>query len=309
MSEADNIIKAPPVIGTPENDADFFPGQQERQDSCAIRCQEMILKEFGLFGETETSLVQQASEEGWYAPGEGTRLDNVGNLLETHGLEVNRYEQATSHHLAAELAQGHKVIIGVDSYQLWGETESPLHAVLSELGFTAADHAVIVTGIDTSVPGETRIVISDPGTGEAAASYPIDEFMQAWSGSNFYMVATVDAVPKDNPAMVNFDYEHGYMEQFGLTANNGDVFLSEPKEKDALIGLLDFDEAATLNREFASYDQFSELRLDVDDALNAQSVYEEDFAKIDTGLDFMDTANDNVSSDPDSFFDEDITEE
>lgn len=290
MSEADNIIKAPPVIGTPESDADFFPGQQERQDSCAIRCQEMVLREFGLVNTDEESLVQKAMIEGWYAPGEGTKPGDVGNILEMHGLAVNRYEEATPLHLAAELAQGHKVIIGVDSYQLWGETDNLLHGALSDLGFTAADHAVIVTGIDTSIPGETRIVISDPGTGEAAASYPINEFMQAWSGSNFYMVATADSVPKDNPAMVNFDYEHGLGEKFEFMADGKEELLLEPNDTDK------FD---------VHVNELSDFDVD----FIAHGAFEDDFAEIETGLELTDTVNDDISADSEDFFDGDITEE
>ena len=198
------------IIGTPEQDARTFPGQQSYDDTCAIRCQEFIIEQFTGSDIDESALVQQAMDYGWYEPGGGTKIEDVGNLLEVHGIPVNRYEDATMFDLVNELAQGHKVIIGVDSGELWYPIQEALE---DDLGIEAADHAVVVSGIDTTDPDNIHIIISDPGTGEAVASYPMEQFVDAWEDSDFFMVTTQEPAPSWVPEMVNFDYDLGHIEE------------------------------------------------------------------------------------------------
>lgn len=125
-----------PVIGTPEQDTTTFDGVRSYDDTCAIRCQEFILEQFTGQEVNEDALVQEARDMGWYAPGQGTMPQDVGNLLELHGVPVNQYESATTYDLANELAQGHKVMISVDSGELWNEAEAAIEqsdALLEDL--------------------------------------------------------------------------------------------------------------------------------------------------------------------------------
>jgi hypothetical protein len=208
------IRLANPIIGTPEQDGISFPGQQSYPDTCAIRCQEFVLEEFTGQHFDENALVNEAEQNGWYKPGEGTRMEDVGNLLELHGIAVNRYREANIFNLASELAQGHKVIIGVDSDDLW---QNPvLNPIQDQLNLQGADHAVVVSGIDTSDPSMPHVMVSDPGTGQAIASYPMDQFLNAWKESGFYMVATQEPVPSHLPEMANFDYEAGHIPNVSL---------------------------------------------------------------------------------------------
>lgn len=203
------------VIGTPTQDATFFPGQQSYPDTCAIRCQEMILEEFTGVDIPEASLVTTAEQHGWYVPGGGTSPQDVGNLLELNGIPVTRYEEATIMNLAAELVQGHKVIIGVDSQELWQQETDVAREIQQLLGMQTADHAVVVSGIDTRDPENVKVLISDPGTGEAVAAYPVEQFMEAWQGSDFFMVATQQPAPINVMGMENFPYDVGHLAQFG----------------------------------------------------------------------------------------------
>jgi serine/threonine protein kinase len=209
------VEKADPHFGTPDHDRAFWEGQQSYADTCAIRCQEYILQQFTGVDFPEKLLVDEAREHGWYAPGHGTSIQDVGNLLELHGVAVNRYTEANVFHLANELAQGHKVIIGVDSSQLWGHNstmDSMLHTVRDHFGLGGgADHAVVVSGIDTTDPHHVKVIISDPGDGKAVASYPMEQFLHAWEGSHFYMVATQEPAPAHLPEMVHFDYAAGHV--------------------------------------------------------------------------------------------------
>lgn len=197
------------TIGTPETDAATFDGQQSYDDTCAIRSQEFILEQFTGQEVDEAALVQEAEDMGWYTEGQGTSPEDMGNLLELHGIPVNQYENATTYDLANELAQGHKVMISVDSGELWGEENPDMEDMAT--GMDGADHAVVVSGIDASDPNNPQVIVSDPGTGEPAATYPLDQFVSAWQDSNFQMVSTQDPAPASVAGMENFDYEAGHI--------------------------------------------------------------------------------------------------
>ncbi len=200
-----------PTFGTPGADTAFWEGKQQLPDDCAIKCQQFILEQFTGHAVGEVDLVAEAIEHGWYAPGRGTTLENVGKLLELHGVGVTHYEHGNQFHLAMELAQGHKVIVGVESDSLWNH--NPFLDFLREmLGIHGnADHAVVVSGIDTSDPQHVVVQVSDPGTGQPLASYPMEQFLDAWHGSDFFMVATHDPAPAHLPEMANFDYALGHI--------------------------------------------------------------------------------------------------
>jgi hypothetical protein len=248
-----NIEQAPNVFGTPYEDITMFPGSQGYPDTCVIRCEEFVLKQFTGSDYDEAELVKECKDHGWYTPGDGTSPEDVGKLLELHGVAVNRYQNANIFNLTSELAQGHKVIIGVDSGELWNQ-----HPVLEQLSdalhIGGADHAVVVSGIDTSDPQHTHVLVSDPGTGEAVASYPIDQFLDAWQDSNFFMVTTQEPAPRHLPEMFNFDYDAGHLEYVnGIPYDQfleledqpelWDEMLTSPPDKETLEHAL-FDEDA-----------------------------------------------------------------
>lgn len=202
--------RADPCIGTPDQDATLFPGQQEYQDTCAIRCQEFIIKQYTGLDIPEEQLMKEAAEHGWYAPSQGTPPEQVGNLLELHGIPVKRCHDATIFHLAEELGQGHKVIVGVNSGELWG-SNSVIEEILDYFGLEQADHAVVVSGIDTTDRDHPQVIVSDPGTGEAVGRYPLEKFLDAWKDSDFFMVSTQEPAPSHLPEMAHFDYDAGHI--------------------------------------------------------------------------------------------------
>ncbi|GIW83370.1 MAG: hypothetical protein KatS3mg105_5177 [Gemmatales bacterium] len=208
--EEDKIINSPEgsITGDLDRVLNHWDGPQSYPDTCAIRCQEYILECFTGQELDERTFVQEAYDRGWYTPGGGTPLLHVGDLLELHGIEVTRYVNSNIFHLANELAQGHKVIVGLDSNELWcGDSDGAwlFQQVQDYFGFAGADHAVIVTGIDTTDPGNPQVIVTDPGTGEPFARYPYEQFVEAWRDSNFFMVATVEPTPASLPEMANFD--------------------------------------------------------------------------------------------------------
>lgn len=193
------------VIGTPGNEY-----QQTYADSCAIKSQQIILNEFGV-PVTEDQCVLYSYEHGWYnGTGEGTAFEDVGKLLNDGGVSTHQKYNADVFDIMNELSQGHKIIVGVDSGELWGnEYIEWLRDFF--LGDTP-DHAIIVSGIDTTDPNNTQILVTDPGNGDHNKAYPLDQFMDAWKDAQCFMVATDTPVPSTSDTMVNFNYETGHID-------------------------------------------------------------------------------------------------
>lgn len=163
--------------------------QQQYADTCAIKSQQLILESNG-FDISESELRDEAILNSWYSPGYGTPMEEVGNLLESHGMEVHRYRNASVADIAHELSQGHQVIVGVDSGELWnaGPDETFEDIIYGE----QADHALLVSGIVVNpFTAEESVLLTDPGTGDVCMEYPIDQFEDAWEDSGEFMVSTM----------------------------------------------------------------------------------------------------------------------
>lgn len=184
-----------------------FPAEEVHQgydDTCAIKSQQLILKTFGI-DISEADLRQEAIDLNIYNG--GTLPEDVGVLLNEHGVSTHTIHGAHVFDLVNELAQGHKVIVGVDSGELWHNNW--IDQIVED---STADHALVVSAIDTTDPNNTQVILTDPGTGQPAATYSLAEFMDAWQDSNYFMVATDDAPPAGvDPMLVNFDYDAGHI--------------------------------------------------------------------------------------------------
>jgi hypothetical protein len=194
------VTQPSPIIGSPDADVSEWDGQQTLNTDCAIRAQQFILEQFTHTKYSEIQLVEEATQHGWYNLQTGTAPQDVGKELELHGIAVTQYDHASAFTLADELAQGHKVIVGVDSGELWNHVPDG-----------SADHAVVVSGIDSTDPQNPQVIVSDPGTGQAEAHYPLEQFLQAWKASDFFMVATQQAPPPSADGMAGFDYSTGHI--------------------------------------------------------------------------------------------------
>ena len=185
--------------------------QQLYPDTCAIKSQQLILEDFGI-DVSETQLVQTANANGWYNGG-GTNPQDVGNLLNLAGIPVTK-QDGNVFTLVNELAQGHKVIVGVDADELWHNNtndEKWMNWVNDFFGPQGGNHALIVAGIDTSDPNNIQVIVKDPGSGDDGKPYPLDQFMDAWSDTHCYMVSTNLSAPEFADGMKNFDYELGHL--------------------------------------------------------------------------------------------------
>lgn len=190
--------------------------QQSYMDTCAIKSQELILNTFGK-SVNEDQLRAEAEAMGIYRENYGTHPNHMGDLLELHGVHVASFDEANQYTLMHELAKGHQVIVSLDAHELW--TPGIWERLMDFLGFSGANHALVVSHIDTSNPDDIRVCVADPGTGELK-DYPYSQFADAWADSHFHMVATTTA-PLDSPSLMNFDAENGIMgEIMGLPWND-----------------------------------------------------------------------------------------
>lgn len=171
------------LIGRPDN---IY--RQHADDTCAIKSQQLILKEYGI-DVTEEELVQISMQHGWYSgDGSGTMCIDIGRLLAEAGIPVTQRVDANIYDIADQLANGHQVIVTVDSSELW---EGGILEWLKDLFFgDQMDHALLVVGIDNTDPDNPMVLVTDPGSGEACKPYPLDQFMDAWGDSHHFMVST-----------------------------------------------------------------------------------------------------------------------
>jgi len=163
--------------------------QQSYPDTCAIKAQQIILEQKGI-SVSEDQLVQESIDNGWYRPGTGTSVVDVGKLLELHGLEVECSINGSIDDLADSISKGNAVIIGVDSGELWHN--GPWEELEDWIFGPQADHALIASGVVVNpLTGEQEVLLTDPGTGEVAHPYNLDTFLDAWDDSNNFMLTLV----------------------------------------------------------------------------------------------------------------------
>jgi hypothetical protein len=197
-------------IGNPEDQIDTYV-TQDRLDNCAVAAQTNVINQFLHSDISLDEANYVAYSNGWYEPGYGTSWDNLGKLMDHYGVDYHSVENASIQQLAQELQAGNRVVIPVNSGELWdqGFFNDFKNWLVENLGldsaqFTPADHAVVVTGIDMSDPNNPMVLINDPGVPDGAAMrYPADQFMDAWENSGFDYVATTSA-PGAN-ALGDFD--------------------------------------------------------------------------------------------------------
>lgn len=189
------------IIGSPDL---YDWAQQIMPDNCAVEAERAILN---LFRDTPMSQVEAmfiSATNGWYMSGTGTSPDDIGQLLEMHGIPTHTIFNASITDLATELALGHGVIVGVDAEELWDSGPlADLKQWMSttwdiDFGDIAANHAVLVTGLDLSDTLNPKVILNDSGVPDGdGVQYPMEKFLQAWQDSNFFYAATDNPLPHE----------------------------------------------------------------------------------------------------------------
>jgi len=195
------------ISGTPGGDSVFW-NEQTTPFTCAVVSQQSILNQFGI-DVSESQLVYDATSNGWLTDG-GTSPEDMGSLLEYYGVETHTNMNASISDVMTELSQGRKVIVAVDSGEMWGQ--EGFSDELKDMGM-GADHALVITGVDVSDPNNPMVFVNDSGEPSGAGkAYPMDQFVDAWEDSGCRFVATNDA-PADilsSPFGGNFNAETGF---------------------------------------------------------------------------------------------------
>ena len=197
------------TIGDPGHQLIYWEPQGQ-PDSCAVVAEMSIINQFG-YDLTQDQATFISASNGWYHPGGGTSPSDIGNMMDMYGIPNHSCMDASISDLARELQAGHGVIVGVHSSELWdsGSLSNLMHFLCKSFGldtatFNPADHAVVVTGIDTSDPANPMVIINDSGHPDGAgAAYPLDQFMDAWENSGFYYTATDGSLPVNDLENIN----------------------------------------------------------------------------------------------------------
>jgi hypothetical protein len=191
-----NITATDATAGTPETDTMYWQ-PQTTGFTCAVMAQRGIIEAFTGESVSEAQLVYEATVNGWLTDS-GMSPWEVGKLMEIHGISCHVQGSATIEDLMSELAQGHKVIVGVDSGELWNQDP-----FFEDFFQQAADHAIWVTGVDMSDPAHPKVIINDSGDPDGAGkAYDLSQFLDAWQDSGFHYVAT-DYAPPDYVQIAN----------------------------------------------------------------------------------------------------------
>ncbi|MBL6459379.1 C39 family peptidase [Belnapia sp. T6] len=191
---------SPALVGDPERDAQHWQ-HQDTGFTCAIVAQLGIIETFTGTAVTEAQLVYDATVNGWLTDA-GTYLPDMGKLLDKYGVPNHTKTDATIEDLVAELAAGHRVIVTIDSGELWG-ADGPLDPQI-------ADHAIWVTGMDLSDPANPKVIINDSGDPNGGGkSYDLRHFADSWSRGGYAYVATDQAPPDYQITNADFDPAQG----------------------------------------------------------------------------------------------------
>jgi hypothetical protein len=112
---------------------------------------------------------------------DGTSPEDMVVLLGKYGIQADLTTGNTMAGLEQDLAGGHKVIAGVNAETIWNYPPG-------EGQRTRADHAVVVTGVDTA---DDIVHLNDSGiiTGRDER-IPMDTFRQAWATSDNLLIVT-----------------------------------------------------------------------------------------------------------------------
>ena len=147
---------------------------------CEFQCESFILKSKGF--KTEKSVLSERARQNYWLRGEGTPLYNMGRLLESEGMLVNRCADASIPKLIEALKE-HMVIAVVNGNLLSGKKVDILddHFTLED----DPNHAVVVLKVNND---SNKITLFNPASGDEENDYCLSVFEKAWAESKNYMV-------------------------------------------------------------------------------------------------------------------------
>jgi hypothetical protein len=177
------------VWGDPFNDMEYFDNQDD-PNSCAIASTSMILQKFGYdFG--EEALSDYFQENGVYDPSKGTFISYIDETVNSiaEATNANFYateiENFTINQIKDILNSGDKILVGLDAFELYRESEITLNDIR---GIPHSPHAVELIGIINNNNNLT-CVLNDPGFPNGSGiEVPLEKFFNAADKLNFHAI-------------------------------------------------------------------------------------------------------------------------
>jgi len=175
-------------LGDPIADAAHWQPQQG-SSSCAVVAQISVYESITGNEISESEACRIAEANGWFDPANGTTPENIGKLLNAFGVPTHKSYDASLEEIALALEQGDKVIVGLDSNEIWQPRIDP--ATGQALEQPDAGHAVWVTGIDQQPDGSVQVILNDSGNPDGRMmAVDAKDFLNAWQDyDNLLVVA------------------------------------------------------------------------------------------------------------------------
>ncbi|TVZ94933.1 MULTISPECIES: hypothetical protein [unclassified Streptomyces] len=182
------------IIGDVDTYADFTHRQGDNpygfQGTCGLCSCEGVLRQFGV-DVTEGDVVAHAVSHGLCETGGddatargGTTLPDQARILSDYGVPAHVESADSLEDLAANLEQGHGVIIAANAGVLWDD------ATYWDGG--QANHAVVPIGVarDPATGEIEGFFVNDSGTGESARFVDAATMADSWLGAGGNCVVT-----------------------------------------------------------------------------------------------------------------------
>ena len=194
-AQGDDVVPDGPLVtdgqlvGDPAGDSEHW-FEQAANGFCVPASVAQIVSEYtGEHFADEQYFVERANELKVFEVGPdgvpGVGADGALALLEDAGIPASIEFGTGVDTLVDYLEDGRRVVLAIDSGEIWyGEdTEDQ-----------AADHAIVVTGVDLE---RGVVIVSDPGDPDGnGKEYPIDVFEDAWADSG-YAAIVCDVTPEE----------------------------------------------------------------------------------------------------------------
>ena len=171
------------VCGDPAADMENWECQGDT-NRCTLFSQKFVIEELTGQELDIEELADIAEANGWFSEESGGSALHMNKILDYFGIKNEMTFHNDLEDLRQSLEKGGKVIVGVDSGEIWyGETDEIFAPV------DGADHAVQVIGIDNSDPENPMIILNDSGSPNGCGEMvPMDVFLDAWEDSDFQMI-------------------------------------------------------------------------------------------------------------------------
>jgi Ca2+-binding RTX toxin-like protein len=212
--------------GDPNADAPYWR-EQKGAVSCAVVAQASVYQ--SITGEfiSEQNACKIAIAKGWFSRREGTSVENVGNLLNYLDITTYKAYNATLDDIKTALANGEKLIVGLDPYEIWYPIQDESGNSIEQ--FDLIGHAVWVTGVEQAADGSYQIILNDSGTPNGQHfSVSYEDFENAWGDYGHYLLVA------DHP--ITSGWLTGSYDDDVMNGNSASNWMDGSSGSDTLLG-------------------------------------------------------------------------